>query len=291
MKSVEDIKKVLSSQINESRYEHILKVIDHSLRLNDKLKLDLDRDKVIYAALLHDSCKHLEDEYFEKYKEKYKLDRSLYSESYNLHSILAGIRAREDFAIADDEIIQAIVSHTKGNTHMTKLDKLIYIADATEPDRSYPGLESIRKAIEKNLNLGVLTYMVNNIKYLSESKKEISQDTYEVLDSIRRDIMTEKLDIVLKACEDKLAENIKTIEIGEKSPIADYFVIATGGSLPQMKAIVEEIESKVEEAGYEIISKEGLREGGWILIDLGDIIVHVFTEDQRDFYSLENLWD
>lgn len=103
--------------------------------------------------------------------------------------------------------------------------------------------------------------------------------------------MQEKLEIVLKACDDKLGEDVKTIEIGDRTSLADYFVLVTGGSILQTKAIANEIEEKIEKAGYEVYGKEGLRDGGWILLDLGDIIVHVFTKDQREFYNLEKLWD
>lgn len=101
----------------------------------------------------------------------------------------------------------------------------------------------------------------------------------------------DKIDIVLKAIDDKLGEDIKVIDIGEKTTIADKFVLASGSSINQTQAIANEIEEKVEKAGYRVFGKEGFREGNWILIDLGDCIVHIFTRDQRDFYSLEKLWD
>lgn len=100
-----------------------------------------------------------------------------------------------------------------------------------------------------------------------------------------------KLDIVVKACEDKLAKDINVIDIKDKSTIADYFVVATGGSNLQIKAIQEEIEEKVEEAGFEIFGNEGFRDSAWLLMDLGDVIVHIFSEEQREFYGLEKLWD
>ncbi|MFM1515579.1 ribosome silencing factor [Helcococcus ovis] len=100
-----------------------------------------------------------------------------------------------------------------------------------------------------------------------------------------------KLDIVVKACEDKLGDNIKVISIDEKSTIADYFVIVTGKSIQQTKAISDEIEQKIEKAGFTVLGNEGFRDASWILMDLGDIIVHIFTEEQREFYNLEKLWD
>lgn len=100
----------------------------------------------------------------------------------------------------------------------------------------------------------------------------------------------EKLDIIVKTLEDKLAEDIKIIKL-EDSSVADYFVIATGNSINQTKALADYIEDALYKEGFEVISKEGLREGEWILIDVSDIIVHIFTQKQRKFYDLDDLWE
>lgn len=72
--------------------------------------------------------------------------------------------------------------------------------------------------------------------------------------------------------------------------IADYFVIATGNTSSQTQAIADEVEKVAEENGINIVGVEGYREGSWILVDLGDIIVHVFTPEAREYYNLERLW-
>lgn len=100
----------------------------------------------------------------------------------------------------------------------------------------------------------------------------------------------EKLDIIVKTLEDKLAEDIKIIKL-EDSSVADYFVIATGNSINQTKALADYIEDALYKEGFDVISKEGLREGEWILIDVSDIIVHIFTQKQRKFYDLDDLWE
>lgn len=100
-----------------------------------------------------------------------------------------------------------------------------------------------------------------------------------------------KLDIVLKACEDKLGENINVIKIAEKSSIGDYFVVVSGNSILHTQAIANEIENQIEKSGFQITNKEGFREGSWILMDLGEIIVHIFTKDGREYYELDKLWD
>ncbi|MGO3017916.1 MAG: ribosome silencing factor [Anaerococcus sp.] len=100
-----------------------------------------------------------------------------------------------------------------------------------------------------------------------------------------------KLDIILKTLDDKQAEDVKVIEISERSSVADFFVIATGNSINQNKALSDYIEDDLAKEGYKINSVEGLREGNWILLDCGDVIIHIFTQSQREFYDIEDLWD
>lgn len=285
-----EIKSKLKEILEAKRFDHVLSVVDTALDINKSLGLNLDERQVALAALLHDCAKKNEDLYFEKYKEKYNLSDNLFDNFFNLHTILGSIVAKEEYGINDSSILSAITNHTKGSINMTKLDKLIYSADAIEPGRDYPDVDKLRRLAKINLNQLTLAVMNNTIDFVN-SKTKVDDKTYLIRDSIRRDIMQEKLDIVVKACEDKIAEDIKTIEIGDKTSIADYFVITTGNSVLQTQAIANEVEEKVEKAGYEVLSKEGFRDGSWILVDLGDIIVHVFTKEKREFYNIEKLWD
>ncbi len=99
-----------------------------------------------------------------------------------------------------------------------------------------------------------------------------------------------KVEKIIEACEDKKARDIVSLKIDPDSAIADYFVIASGGTVTQTRAIANGIEEALEEEGIEILGKEGYREGGWILLDYGDVIVHIFTEENREYYDLERLW-
>lgn len=100
----------------------------------------------------------------------------------------------------------------------------------------------------------------------------------------------QKLDIIVKTLEDKLADDINVIKL-EDSSVADYFVVATGNSINQTRALADYIEEALAKEGYELLSNEGLREGEWILIDVSDVIVHIFTQKQREFYDIDNLWE
>ena len=88
----------------------------------------------------------------------------------------------------------------------------------------------------------------------------------------------------------KKALDIKVIDIREVSVIADYFVITSGSNLNQEQAIVDNVEEQLGRAGFEPKQIEGTRNSNWILMDYGDLIIHVFDEENRLFYDLERIW-
>lgn len=98
------------------------------------------------------------------------------------------------------------------------------------------------------------------------------------------------IDIVRDAALDKKAEELTEIDVSGRTILADTFVLVTGRSKVQTRAISDAIVEKVEAAGFRVTRVEGYADGTWILIDLGHIIVHVFTPEQREFYNLERLW-
>ncbi|ACA82230.1 MULTISPECIES: ribosome silencing factor [Leuconostoc] len=98
------------------------------------------------------------------------------------------------------------------------------------------------------------------------------------------------LETAVKAIDGKKANNIVALDMRNVSLMADYFVIADAASNRQVQAIVTEVKDKVQAAGGEVKLIEGFQSADWVLVDLGDVIVHVFSTEQRDFYNLERLW-
>lgn len=96
--------------------------------------------------------------------------------------------------------------------------------------------------------------------------------------------------LTAKAISSKKGLNIKLIEIGDISSLADYMVIATGTSSTHVKAIADEVEYQLDEAGISASHIEGYRSNSWILLDYVDVIVHIFSDEAREFYDLERLW-
>ena len=98
------------------------------------------------------------------------------------------------------------------------------------------------------------------------------------------------LQVTHKAIDDKRGEDIVVLNMQGISLLADYFVIAEGGSERQVQAIAREVKEKAEEAGYTVRKMEGFDTARWILVDMGDVVAHIFHKDERGYYNLERLW-
>lgn len=92
------------------------------------------------------------------------------------------------------------------------------------------------------------------------------------------------------ALSEKKGEQIHVLDISHVSVLADYFVITNGTSDSQVRALVENVEEKMASQGYHLKQQEGNGSGSWILMDYGDVIVHVFDKENRSFYDLERIW-
>jgi len=92
------------------------------------------------------------------------------------------------------------------------------------------------------------------------------------------------------ALDDKKARDIKVLKTDRLTVLADYFVLCTGTSVTHIKTLTDEVEKRLMEQGEPPLHREGYRAGGWVLLDFGCVIVHLFLEETREFYSLERLW-
>ncbi|MBA4535901.1 ribosome silencing factor [Bacillus aquiflavi] len=98
------------------------------------------------------------------------------------------------------------------------------------------------------------------------------------------------LETACKAADDKKAEDLIVLNMKGISLIADYFIICHGNSNKQVQAIAREIKEKVEKQGFTVKRLEGYDEGKWVLVDLGDVVAHIFHREERSYYNLERLW-
>jgi ribosome-associated protein len=98
------------------------------------------------------------------------------------------------------------------------------------------------------------------------------------------------LNEVLRVLEDKKGHQITALNLQGISLLADYFVICHGNSVPQVQTLASEVRKKAGELGVNIRGIEGYEAARWVLIDLGDVVVHIFHKDEREYYNIERLW-
>ena len=100
----------------------------------------------------------------------------------------------------------------------------------------------------------------------------------------------EIVELAVRALDSKKAQDIKVLETTDVTVLADYFIICTAGSTTQIKTLTDEVDKVLGDNGEPPLRKEGYRRGGWILMDFGVVVVHIFLKDIREFYALERLW-
>lgn len=96
--------------------------------------------------------------------------------------------------------------------------------------------------------------------------------------------------LAVEALEDKKAVDVRILDIGQISTLADYFIIASVNNRNQVQAMADNVDEVLAKAGYQAKQTEGYRNANWILLDYGDVVIHLFDEENRLFYDLERIW-
>lgn len=96
--------------------------------------------------------------------------------------------------------------------------------------------------------------------------------------------------LAVEAAESKKALDVVTLDMHQITLFTDYFVIGSGTSTVHVKAIAEAVEEKLSGAGVRLLHREGVNGGRWVLLDYGDVVVHIFHQDEREYYDLERFW-
>lgn len=278
---------------HEKRYKHTMAVVRRAAELASRNKIDPEKART--AALLHDAAKYLPIEQLTALSG----ERAEYGSV--LHAFAGEAYVKERFGITDPEILNAIRLHSTGDADMKPLEMLLYLADLTEHTRSFPSVEELREASEKSLEYGMLKATEHILAYLKQENGPIHPATERAYTYYRNmfkggttmneetKALAEKLARILY---DKKAVDIIGIPVSDKTIIADWFLIASGRSVTQIRALADDLEDKAkEELGITPLRKEGYDDARWVVLDYGDILVHLFHPEERQHYSIERLWD
>ena len=181
---LQELRPVALSYLKAKRIAHVLGTEETAVKLAEKYGADVDKARV--AALLHDCTKRLTMEEQLALCEKYgiALDELEQRALKLLHAKTGAALAREVFG-ADDEICNAILWHTTGRPDMTRLEKVIYLADFIEPSRSFPGVEALRRTVWQDLDQGLLMGLSMTIEEMEEMGNPVHHNTIEARDYLR----------------------------------------------------------------------------------------------------------
>ena len=107
---------------------------------------------------------------------------------------------------------------------------------------------------------------------------------------MRSDIDQTMIDTAVEALKDKLGYDIKVLDVSQATSICDSFVIVSGSNKSQLNALVDSVEEMMLKKGYDLKGREGRSESGWVLLDYNELVIHIFSDEMRDFYNLESTW-
>lgn len=173
----------ISENLIEGRIKHTYAVRDTALGLGELY--GEDEQKIIVASLCHDLFKCFDKETVNKYIEKYGLDKKYINNNNLAHSKLAAYFAEHELNIKDEDILNAISYHTTARANMSRLEKIIYLADAIEPNRRYKDVEKIREMSKIDLDEAVLMTIEGSIEMLKRLGRKIDNDSIDALNFMK----------------------------------------------------------------------------------------------------------
>jgi predicted HD superfamily hydrolase involved in NAD metabolism len=172
------LKKVLLQRLPVERYEHVLRVADTAKVLAERFEISVK--KAEQAALFHDIAKFMDKSELRQILEREKEDSRLFAFHHELwHAPVGAIIARDEFAISDADILNAIRYHTTGRSSMSALEKLIYIADMIEPGRSFPGVEALRERAQESLDATMEACIYQSVQFLVNKRVPVFPDSID----------------------------------------------------------------------------------------------------------------
>lgn len=292
IKQLDDFIKV---RLNEKRYRHTMGVVETASKLAERY--GADTEKAYVAALFHDACKNLDIDEMNSLVEKYHIGEVYIDKPQLAHSKLAAAILKDRFGVDDEDILNAISYHTTGRAEMSLLEKIIYISDAVEPNRSYPKAEKFNRLAFEDLDRAGYEIADNAIRLVTEAGMYLDQDSVAARDWFRSILDNDSLENSRKFAvytaniiDSKRGSDIVVLDISEKSSFADYFVIASGSSFRQTTALAEYVQERADMHGRFVNNIEGKDGSGWVLMDYGDVIVNIFVPEKREKYDLEKIW-
>lgn len=293
----------LETLLTGHRYAHSLGVVETAMKMAEIFSVDKEKTEI--AALLHDCAKQIPHSEQLNLCKKYNipLDDIKEKELGLLHAELGAYMAEHEFGVTDTEILDAIRYHTLGKKDMSKLEKIIYLSDIIEPNRKhFDGLDDLRSLCFTDLDKALLYGFALTISHTNRNGHILHNQTIEAEKYIREKLRKEekvlnnenaleKATLAVRVLDKKQASDITCLKVTNLTILADYFVICSGNSSTQVKTLADNIEDEFAKEGLHAKTREGRGGTDWLLLDYGDVIIHIFYKEMREFYGLDKLWN
>lgn len=174
----------IEGHMTEKRRIHTYAVVEEAKKLSRRYGEDMEKAEL--AALFHDFFRGVPEKSLNVYVREFGLDPVFLDNANLAHSKIAALIMEREYHIKDQDILNAVRFHTTGRANMSKLEKIIYLADAIEPNRSYPGIEEIRELAYQKLAEACLAALTHSIEYISCRGLYLDQDTVMARDNLLR---------------------------------------------------------------------------------------------------------
>ena len=304
--NIAEYKEMLQQGLSEKRYAHSVSVGETAAKLAEYWHMDIEQ--AYTAGLLHDIGRiYSPGELLVLAKqlglpivEEEQLRPQL------LHASVGAALLEQQWGVTDSQILEAVRLHTVAGTNMSALAKIIYLADIIEPLRGdWRGLSELRQLAYQDIDIAMVAALEYSFKYLAgknekkhpisdlvykEIKNKISQKNYGGINMINEVEIKALLDLCIESAQEKKAIDIVSMELKGITTIADYFLIMSANNIRLAQALADHLEETLKAANNPPLRIEGYRDGKWILLDMGALVIHIFQIEEREYFSLEKLW-
>ena len=274
------------------RFMHSISVGEMAVKMNHALNLGLNDEDLKIAGILHDYCKvQSDDELHDIYQKLMPNDVETLKAKSTIHAFLAPILLKEEYPSLKDEILNAIKYHTTARPNMSLMEKVIYVADAVEETRDYADLKYYQKLSQTNLDQAVYEVLDYTVKDLRKCRCFIHKETLDAYDFYQKQNLRDPdLNKVLTTVNETILSDVVLYETCDASPFFDYVIVATASNIRLIHATIEHLRDLAEMEDFNVLGYTKEKDATWAIIDLNNIIVHIFLREDRLKYNIDGLY-